>query len=73
MGDWVYLGDYNLIGKFFGSSKKHEIVSKIIWPFSSVGMCWKIAYKLDLPTTSSLYPIFHVSLYKISWAKGSLL
>ena len=61
MGDLVLLSAENL--KVKGVSNK-KLAAKFIGPFEVIKRIGKVAYKLDLPESLQIHPVFHVSLLK---------
>ena len=61
MGDSVLLSTRNLSLKGLTCKK---LSPKFVGPYKVIAKIGKTAYKLELPTTLKIHPVFHVSLLK---------
>ena len=65
----VLLNTSNIKLKTLGSRK---LLPRWIGPFKIVLRVDKVAYKLDLPDTMKIHPVFYVSLLKLYRASGNV-
>ncbi|KAL6566284.1 hypothetical protein OROGR_001899 [Orobanche gracilis] len=64
-GDWVYLKlrSYRQIS-LRGERSRHKLAPRYFGPFAVVRRIGSVAYELDLPLTSRIHRVFHVSLLR---------
>ncbi|KAJ4759850.1 polyprotein [Rhynchospora pubera] len=64
VGDWVYLKIQPYRQTSISTSGYNKLSSKYFGPYEILEKIGLVAYKLNLPTTSQIHPVVHVSLLK---------
>ena len=64
IGDWVYLKLQPYVQASLAPRSNQMLAFKFFGPFQVVSCIVNVAYKLLLPDTSTIHPIFHVSQLK---------
>ncbi|XP_076933166.1 uncharacterized protein LOC143598971 [Bidens hawaiensis] len=67
MGDWVYLRLQKHRHTSIDKRLHHKLSKRFLGPYKVLEKICKFAYRLALPPTSKIHPIFHVSLLKESY------
>ncbi|XP_071739323.1 uncharacterized protein [Rutidosis leptorrhynchoides] len=63
-GDWVYVKLQPHRQVILLGGKQHKLSPKYYGPFAIEARVGQVAYKLKLPATSQVHPVFHVSQIK---------
>jgi len=61
VGDWVFLHLWPYRQMSVALRKNIKLFPMYCWPFQVIQKIGEVAYKLDLPSSSQIYPVFHVS------------
>jgi len=66
VGDWVFLKLQPYVQSSVVARSNNKLSFKFFGPFRIPKRVGAVAYLLDLPTTATVHPVFHVSLLKSS-------
>lgn len=66
VGMWVYLKLQPYIQSSLAPRAKQKLLFKFFGPFQILAKIGSVAYKLALPPSSSIHPVFHVSQLKLA-------
>ena len=69
VGDWVFLKMQPYVWSSLASRSSHKLSFKYFGPFQVLERVGTVAYKLLLPPSSSVHPVFHVSQLKKALGK----
>ena len=69
VGDWVFLKLQPYVQSSLATRANQKLSFRFFGPYKIVAKIGAAAYKLALPDTSSILPVFHVSQHKASHGK----
>jgi hypothetical protein len=64
IGDWVYLKLQSYVQASLVRRANHKLAFKFFGPYQVIAKIGSVAYKLNLPDSCHIHPVFHVSLLK---------
>lgn len=64
LNDWVYLKMQPYVQSSLAARSNQKLAFKFFGPFRIIGKVGTVAYRLELPPTSAVHPVFHVSQLK---------
>jgi hypothetical protein len=66
IGDWVYMKLQPYVQSFLSLRVHHKLSFKYFGPYKVTARVGKVAYRLDLPISSKIHPVVHVSQLKLA-------
>lgn len=71
VGNWVFLKLQLYMQSSLAQRSHQKLAFRFFGPFRVLARIGLVAYQLELPPTSSIHPVFHVSQLKQSPGQGS--
>ena len=72
IGDWVYLRLQPYKQQSVAYRASHKLSPRFFGPFKIIQRVGPVAYRLDLPASSCIHPVFHVSCLKAKLGHNSV-
>lgn len=66
IGDWVYMKLQPYVQSSVSLRAHHKLSFKYFGPYKVTARVGKVAYRLDLPVSSKIHPVVHVSQLKLA-------
>lgn len=64
VGDWIYLKLQPYVQASLAPQANQKLAFQFFGPYKILAHVGSVAYKLELPSTSTIHPVFHVSQLK---------